>query len=266
MFYSARGLKYTYEVKNKKILIIIGLALAITAFLVFALSQKALSPAWLNQINKPGEKVQKPTFDKQRLSITDPNSIWVIVNKSRILQPKNFTPTDLVTPNVPLRGSNKSGEMKLRKEPADALELMFLTAKKQGANLKLASGYRSYNTQISVYNNEVRQYGKAVADTQSARPGHSEHQTGLAADLQDANGKCIVADCFKDLPEGKWLAEHAWEYGFIIRYPTGKEAITGYRYEPWHIRYVGTELAVELHTSGVQTLEEFFGVVEKQPY
>lgn len=252
---------------NKKLLIIIATALAITVSLVFALNQKALSPAWLNQENKPSEKqVQKPTFDKQRLSITDPSSIWIIANKPRILQPKDYAPTDLISPNVPLRGASTSEEMKLRKETADALSTMVDAAKKQGVNLKLASGYRSYNTQISIYNNEVKQYGKAVADTQSARPGHSEHQTGLAADMQDINGKCVVADCFKDLPEGKWLAEHAWEYGFIIRYPAGKESITGYRYEPWHIRYIGVELAQEMHKTAVQTLEEFFGVVEKQPY
>lgn len=232
----------------------------------FGFKQTAISPKNTETNKSISGKAASPSFDKSKLSITDPSSIWVVVNKSRPLNPLEFTPSDLITPSVPLRLSGNTEEMKLRKEPALALEKMVADAKAQGVNLKLASGYRSYISQITIYNNEVKQYGKAVADSESARPGHSEHQSGLAADLQDINGKCVVADCFKDLPEGKWLADHAWEYGFIIRYLTGKETITGYRYEPWHVRYIGVELSTEMHKTNVTTLEEFFNIVDKQPY
>ena len=234
---------------------------------LFGLSKTALGPKG-TETNQTTQNTQqtKPSFDKNKYSITDPTSLWVIVNKNRALTPLTYAPTDLVTPNIPLRGGPNSEEMKLRSEAAQALERMTTVAKQQGAQLKLASGYRSYNTQVAVYNSEVRQYGQKQADTESARPGKSEHQTGLVADLQDVNGQCVVADCFGNLAEGKWVAEHAWEYGFIVRYQPGKEAITGYRYEPWHIRYVGADLAAELHNQKVLTLEEFFSVVEKQPY
>lgn len=249
--------------KHKKLLIVAVIFLAVAFALTFA--KTTFAPGGIFKQTKT-EDLPVATFNKQRLSTSDPASLWVVVNKNRTLEPVDYFPADLVTPNVPLRGSANSDEMKLRKEPAEALERMVNAAKTKGASLKIASGYRSYRTQITIYNNEVRQYGKAVADTQSARPGHSEHQTGLAVDLQDVAGKCVVADCFKDLAEGKWLGEHAWEYGFIVRYPLGKDTITGYRYEPWHLRYVGAELATEMHNNGMQTLEEFFNLVQTQPY
>lgn len=250
----------------RKPLLITIFTLLVLGVSVFGFSKTALGP-------KPNETKQTtnntqtaPSFDKKKYSITDPTSLWVIVNKNRALNPPTYAPADLVTPNIPLRSNPGSEEMKLRTEAAQALEHMVAAAKQQGAQLKLASGYRSYTTQVAVYNNEVRQYGQKQADSESARPGKSEHQTGLVADLQDANGQCVVADCFKDLAEGKWVAEHAWEYGFIVRYQPGKEAITGYRYEPWHIRYIGADLAAELHKQNILTLEEFFDVVESQPY
>lgn len=248
------------------ILIISGVLLAG----VFGFSKTALSPvkdaSEDTNASDTTPTVTVPEFDKKKYSITDPASLWVIASKPRQLNPKEYVPAGLVTPEVPLRSSAASDEMKLRSDAAKALEELVAAGKAAGVQLKLASGYRSYNTQVIVYNNEVRQYGKATADSQSARPGHSEHQTGLGADLQDVAGRCVVADCFKDLPEGKWLAEHAWEHGFIIRYPEGKQAITGYRYEPWHIRFVGKELAAELQKTNTHTLEEFFNVVEPLPY
>lgn len=251
----------------RKPLIITMFILLVIGVSVFGFSKTALGPKGSEtpQTTKTTEP-PKPSFDKKKYSITDPTSPWVIVNKNRALTPPTYAPTDLVTPNIPLRGGPNSEEMKMRSEAAQALERMTAVAKQQGAQLKLASGYRSYGTQVSVYNSEVKQYGQKQADTESARPGKSEHQTGLVADLQDVNGQCVVADCFGNLPEGKWVAEHAWEYGFIVRYQPGKEAITGYRYEPWHIRYVGADLAAELHKQNILTLEEFFSVVENQPY
>ena len=101
------------------------------------------------------------------------------------------------------------------------------------------SGYRSYSQQASLYDSYVRQYGQATADTIAARPGYSEHQTGLAMDIGNASGICALQACFATMPAGKRAADHAAEHGFIIRYPAGSEATTGYTYEPWHLRYVG---------------------------
>lgn len=200
-----------------------------------------------------------PGFDKSRYSIDDPSSIWVVANKRRPLNPKTFVP-DVGTPNVPLRLSADNGEMHLSKSAIPDFEAMFAAAKQDGLDLMLASGYRSYNLQVSVYNAEVKNYGQAQADRESARPGTSEHQTGLAADVEPTSRKCEIADCFGDLPEGKWIAANAYKYGFILRYTPDKEAVTGYRHEAWHIRYVGKELAAEMRNKVVETLEEFFGL------
>ena len=200
-----------------------------------------------------------PSFNKQQFSLSDPTSFWVIVNKRRPLQPTNYVPADLVVSDTALRSNITSDERKVRQATAAALKTMFTAAAGQGINLNLQSGYRSYSLQTSVYNNWVSQKGQAVADTESARPGHSEHQTGLAADVGGTTKPaCNVEPCFADTTEGKWVAAHAHEYGFTVRYPSGKDATTGYTYEPWHLRYVGSELAAELHTTGIKTLEEFF--------
>ncbi len=136
---------------------------------------------------------------------------------------------------------------------------MFAAAAKDGNQLLLASGYRSEGLQRTLYNGYVQKEGQAAADRSSAKPGTSEHQTGLAADVGAASRKCEIEVCFGDMPEGEWLANHASHYGFIIRYPQGKEAVTGYEYEPWHIRYVGVALATELLPTQ-QTMEEFFSI------
>ncbi len=205
------------------------------------------------QTNKP------KAFDKQKYSLSDPSSPWVIVNKLRPLSPLRYTPADLTLPKVTLRKSSGSPEMTLRKDAAVALVDMFVEARSENFVLALASGYRSYDLQKLVYASEIKNFGQKVADSESARPGHSEHQTGWAADVGPASGKCVVLDCFANTPEGKWLARHAPEYGFIIRYQESKQAIVGYKYEPWHLRYVGKKLAAEIHKTG-KTLEEFFNL------
>lgn len=199
-------------------------------------------------------------FAKSKYSLTDPASIWVITNKQRPLNPKTYAPSDLVVPNIPLRSNITSTEKQVRQPMATALETMVAAAKTEGLGLNLQSGYRSYSFQVSLYNRYVQQQGQAAADSQSARPGYSEHQTGLAADLGSiSHPECDVEECFGTTAEGKWLAANAYKYGFMIRYPQGLQNITGYIYEPWHVRYVGVDLATELHNAGVQTLEQFFG-------
>ena len=131
-------------------------------------------------------------------------------------------------------------------------------AAKDGITIYLSSGYRSYDYQSQIYNNYVGIYGTETADTFSARPGNSEHQTGLAIDVN------TIDDSFAGTPEALWLEEHCWEYGFIIRYPEGKQYITGYKYEPWHIRYVGSAVAKQIHDMGGDlTLEELFGITSQ---
>lgn len=132
-------------------------------------------------------------------------------------------------------------------------ERLVADAKAQGLNIYMSSGYRSYATQSSIYQDNVKKYGEAIADSFSARPGHSEHQTGLAIDVN------TIDDTFAGTPEAIWLADHAHEYGFIIRYPKGKEAVTGYKYEPWHIRYLGIDTATAVYNSGL-SLEEYLGI------
>ncbi len=207
------------------------------------------------------------TFNKQLYSIDQPGSIWWIVNKVRPVNPATYAPDDLVVPAVPLRVSAGDGEMRLRKEAATALEKLVQAATQDKINLMLASGYRSYQLQVAVYNANVQKYGQAGADKQSARPGTSEHQTGLAADMEPVSRQCETEQCFGDLPEGQWLAANAYKYGFVIHYQENKDAVTGYEYEPWHIRYVGTDLSTELHNQNNLTLEEFFDIVpDHQPY
>lgn len=198
------------------------------------------------------------TVHQQTYSLTDPTSPWVVANKRRPLNPLDYAPRDLVTPSIALRYKASNTAMQLRKDAAAALGQMNQAALASNIHLKLYSGYRSYEYQKTVYANEVKSNGQSKADTESARPGYSEHQTGWAADLVGENGACPAQQCFADTAEGKWLAANAYRYGFIVRYPASKQAITGYEYEPWHLRFIGSELANDLHKKNIETLEEFF--------
>jgi D-alanyl-D-alanine carboxypeptidase len=199
-------------------------------------------------------------FDKTAHSTSDPASLWVIVNKQHPLQPKTYIPADLIVPNVPLRLANTAEQMHFRKAGQADLETLFADAKTAGLSMTLGSGYRSEAYQEQLYTGYIKSDGQAAADRSSARPGYSEHQTGLALDFDRADMKCSLEACFADTDEGKWLAANAYKYGFLLRYPADKEQVTGYEYEPWHYRYVGKELALELHDKHIETLEEFFGV------
>lgn len=246
----------------------------ITLFIVLSIIFGTGFIVWKNESveapSQPQKQVSKPSqtpagFDKTKLSLTDPASNWVVVNKQHALTPKDYVPSDLVFPDVPQRVPGHES-MRLRQETAAALAGMFKAAEGAGMKLMLASGYRSYNYQVSLYNGYVKSQGQAIADTQSARPGYSEHQTGLAADVEPQTKQCELEACFGDTPEGQWVAENAYKYGFIIRYTSGDESITGYEPEPWHMRYVGIELASELHRTGTTTLEKFFGVSGGKDY
>jgi D-alanyl-D-alanine carboxypeptidase len=196
------------------------------------------------------------------MSIDDPTSIWVVANKLRPLSPPTYVPGDLVATQVA-----HLHPPTLRKEAADALVAMFAAAKAEGAGgMQFQSAYRSYAVQVKVYNGYVGKLGKAGADARSARPGFSEHQTGLAADISSLPVVCALAACFGQTPQGVWLAANAYRFGFLLRYPADKTPITGYIYEPWHFRYIGVSLATEMRDTGVSTLEEFFGLPAAPAY
>lgn len=212
-----------------------------------------------NPQNTSNTAEQPQGFNKNMFALDKPGSPWWIVNKKRAL-PAGYVPPDLNVPNVKLRLAPTAEQMQFSKSATALLEEMFVAAKAKNVGLVFGSGYRSEAYQKTLYNGYVAQNGQAYADRLSARPGVSEHQTGLAFDATASNGICHLEICFADTPEGKWIALHGYEYGFIIRYPQNKELITGYDYEPWHLRYVGRELSAEMHKIGITTLEEFFSL------
>jgi D-alanyl-D-alanine carboxypeptidase len=204
-------------------------------------------------------KIEKQTAvsaSVEIITINDYNNNLTVVNKERSLLP-NWRPADLVQVTVPYRGRPEARFM--RKEAAEALSKLFAKAKKDRINLCAVSGFRSYELQKTIYARNIAELGETEAKRQSAYPGNSEHQTGLAMDISSAAMGYSLRQSFGDTREGKWLKENAGAFGFIIRYPKGKEAITGYIYEPWHVRYVGREVAVEIMRKGI-TLEEYFGL------
>ena len=212
--------------------------------------------AWVKPSHSDTPKKSPTTaFNKHAYSLDNAESIWVIVNKQRPLQPKDYAPDDLVQVG--------NGQL-LRSQAADALNKMLSAAHMAGYTLTPESGYRSFVTQQTAYDSEVTGYGQAYADNESARPGYSEHQTGWAIDL--GSDGCNVQDCFANTTAGKWAIAHAYEYGFILRYPVDKTAITGYRNEAWHFRYVGKDLSQEMHRVHVTTLEEFFDLAPAPNY
>ena len=177
----------------------------------------------------------------------NPAAIDVVVNKKHCMQPLGYTPGDLVTSN----GATLSAKA------ITAFNQMYAAAAAAGQPFYVTSSYRSYTTQVSTYNHWVATSGQTGADTYSARPGYSEHQTGFAFDVA-ANG-CTL-DCFGSTSQYQWFQQNAANYGFIQRYYVGYEAITGYKAEEWHYRYVGVEVAKDMQSKGVKTLEQYWNI------
>lgn len=171
----------------------------------------------------------------------------IVINKKHALPPE-YVPDLIAWNGVRLRG-----------DAMEAYKKLISSAQDDGVYLSPISSYRSYQDQEKLFNNYVKQDGQAKAETYSARPGHSEHQLGLAIDIGLPSGRCNLMTCMAETKEGQWLSGNAHKYGFIIRYPEGKEAETGYQYEPWHIRYVGASVAKGVYDSGY-TLDAFFGI------
>ena len=182
----------------------------------------------------------------------DALSYLTLVNRNFRLS-SNFSPNDLRTVNV-----RSSGNQQLRSTAAHALEDMFRAANRAGHTLIAASGYRSYARQTAVHNNHIANHGLAQALRFSARPGHSEHQLGLAMDVSTPGLGGALSSAFSSTPEGRWVRNNAHHFGFIIRYPQNRESDTGFIYEPWHLRFVGVEAATQIFNRGL-ILEEFLG-------
>ncbi|MCP1414927.1 D-alanyl-D-alanine carboxypeptidase [Paenarthrobacter sp. A20] len=197
-------------------------------------------------------------------SLTDPTSPWVIVNKHRPLNPQDFVPADLVQPNIRLAVSGEAAL--LNSTTAAAAEKLFAAAAAGGVIMTLASGYRSYSTQVATYGGYVASTGQAAADRASARPGHSEHQTGWSFDIGDGGGACSFQPCFAEQPAAVWAKANAHKFGFVVRYPWMFHDTTGYFYESWHLRYIGVEAATDMSARGIATLEEYFGLEAAPDY
>lgn len=170
----------------------------------------------------------------------------ILVNK-QIALPSDYQPSDLVEANIDFVDSTVGERRMLRKEAAQAIEGLMKDAKAAGIDLKGTSAFRSYAYQVNLFNAYVERDGKEQAMKYSAPPGHSEHQTGLAIDVSSASVNYQLTQSLGETVEGKWLANHAHEYGFIIRYQKEFEEETGYMYEPWHLRYIGMEHAKQVH-------------------
>ncbi|UII54463.1 M15 family metallopeptidase [Cytobacillus spongiae] len=194
--------------------------------------------------------------------IQNPENLLALVNKTYGL-PSTYVPADLVRPNVPFSfGTEELEKSKLRQEAAQALEAMFAEAKKSGVNLFAVSGYRSSDRQSALFQAEVSKVGEEKAVQAVAFPGNSEHQTGLAIDISSHLVNLLLVEKLGETKDGKWLADNAYRFGYILRYPKGKESITGYQYEPWHFRFVGEEAAKVMYEKNL-TMEEYFNMVEK---
>ncbi len=184
----------------------------------------------------------------------DPTDLLILVNKYNRAP---AVPMTLVKPDVTPTSPSKAENIYMRPEAAAALEALFEAAAQEGVTLYATSGFRSYATQKAIFNRKLETMSERAANASVAKAGYSEHQTGLAMDIEGETtlGTGLTEE-FGESPEGIWVAEHCHEFGFIIRYPKGKTDITGYIYEPWHLRYVGKEAAQEITDLGV-TFEEY---------
>lgn len=200
------------------------------------------------------------TPKEQAPAIAEVSDDWLLlVNKTHPLA-KEYAPGDMVRIKYCV-GDHAESMRYMRSVPAEHFHAMVEAAAEEGYEIGIRTAYRSYDQQSAIFNGYVAKDGEEAANKYSARPGQSEHQSGLCADVTSPSVDYRMTTDYGQVPEGMWLAEHAHLYGFIIRYPLGKESITGYQYEPWHVRYVGIQAAGEIY-EGELTLEEYLGVMD----
>lgn len=197
------------------------------------------------------------------LDTADAERIWVVVNKRHPLDPIDYWPV----PQAQAADVPRTSGGHMRADVAEALSRLVATARDEGAgSIGVNSGFRSYERQVSTYNGYVGSLGRDRADLTSARPGHSEHQTGLAVDVVACTPGCGGIESFEGTRQAEWLAANAWRFGFVIRYEDGATDVTGYQWEPWHLRFIGVDLARAYHDGGFQSLEAFFGLESAPQY
>jgi len=187
--------------------------------------------------------------------VSNPKSYLTVVNKTQRLS-ENYLPPNLKVPSVSFFSSSPPAKKLLRARAAAALKKMQQAAQQHDLQLIGVSGYRSYYRQQQIYQIQLTNKGKVKADKISAQAGHSEHQTGLAIDISSPEINCQLSEELATTSLGSWLAKHSFKFGFILRYPVGKEWITGYQYEPWHFRYVGVGHAQKIYNNNL-TLEDY---------
>ncbi|WP_242224767.1 D-alanyl-D-alanine carboxypeptidase family protein [Bacillus cereus group sp. BfR-BA-01380] len=240
----------------KKKWMLLSIAIAICIITVLRYIEHNEKQAIEAQGNVIFPKVQETTAKVEGglAVVNNPDSTLVLVNKKRRL-PDLYEPQDLVIPQVRFLYEGDNEKKKMRKEAALALERMFQQAKREKVFLFAVSAFRSFERQKALNTMYKKQDGEAKTAMSSAIPGTSEHQTGLAVDITSQSAKFQLEPSFGETKEGKWLAENAHKFGFIIRYEKEKEEVTGYMYEPWHVRYVGNPYATYLHENQL-TLEE----------
>lgn len=188
------------------------------------------------------------------MRIREPWKLDVLVNKDNWL-PKNYEHYDLIRPKVNFLPDTLETAKFMRHEAAKALEKLFFRARWNKIELYAVSGYRSFERQREIFKSNYEKDGEK-ASKYSARPGQSEHQTGLAMDVTCSEVNYELVEEFENTNTFRWLEKNIHNFGFILRYPKGKENITGYIFEPWHLRYVGKELAKKLYEEGI-TLDEY---------
>lgn len=214
-----------------------------------AASSAVPSPTASASASAPASASSSATLAPAQPSVeAQPDSLRCLVNKMRPFAQLDWEPSDLV----------EFYGHQLRAEAAKAADTMIDAAATDGVTLLVSSAYRSYAVQQQTYQYWVSVNGQQVADQLSARPGYSEHQTGLAIDFASPEG-CRLEECYRDTLAGQWLVKNAPRYGYILRFPDGRQSVTGYRFEPWHYRYVGVQIAQEYASSGAKTFEEFIG-------
>jgi len=268
------------RIKNKRrftiAVIIFVLIIFVIVFGIIKLvgTVKAKAEAKSPNNNATSSAINEPDGDQKNNEENYPKAegILILANKTHALG-SDYWPDDLVTVDRYVQGVGNNDTHKLRKVAAEALNKMLDAAEAEGLEIRLRTGFRSYEYQTSLYKSYVEKNGKEAADTFSARPGYSEHQTGLCCDLGGKTENFALSYDFGKTDEGQWVAEHAHEFGFIIRYTDGKTIdgvkqpgeITGYVFEPWHVRYVGEENAAKIYEQGI-TLEEYLGLVDDAQY
>lgn len=251
--------------KQKSLLFIVFMIVIFSAVglgLLFA-SRQMMSPKGANtykseESNKAPKKDSEENKTPEEVPASKPTETNVTSKGFKIEVIDDITYIDgimIVNKTYSLPSTYGSG---LTSDTENAFYKMQSAAKKDGITIFVKSGYRSYIDQKIIYNGYVNEDGAEEADRYSARPGNSEHQSGYAVDLNKVDSD------FANTPEGKWLNENAYKYGFVLRYPKDGESLTGYMYEPWHFRYVGEDLASKLYNNGLWiTIEEYFGITSR---